>query len=89
MMPQQPPVHRFPHGGQPGRPYEQQPRIAPSHDCADCPYYKDAARKKRKRRFSLIRGMFTAIGVATVIILLIRYVIIPALVYLNVLAGGV
>lgn len=86
---QQPPVHRFSHGGQPMRPYEKQPRITPSHDCSDCPYYKDAVRKKRRRRFSLTRNLLAVIGAASLMVLLIRYVIIPLLVYLNVLAGGV
>lgn len=44
-------------------------------------------RRKRKRIFTLW-NLFAVIGVLTVIIQIIRYVIIPLLVYLNVLAGG-
>ncbi len=87
----QQPVYRFPQNQQPMHGYEPQPGIA-NRDmperCEDCPYRQESRKKARRRRFSLVRLAFTFIGVVTVLVMLIRYAVIPFLVYLNVLAGG-
>lgn len=50
---------------------------------------KAKERRPRRRRIFTWWNLFAAIGIITVVIQSIRYVIIPFLVYLNVLAGGV
>ncbi len=91
----QQPLHRFPQNQPAMQGYEQQPGLAPkpwqgqaADMCEDCPYRKQASKHRRHRRFSLLRSVFTGIGVVTVGYLVIKYVIIPLLVYVNVLAGG-
>ncbi len=80
-----PPVYRFPQN----QPHAiQGPAPQPPTMCDACPYRKEQHRHARRRRFSIIRSIFTFIGVVTVLVLLARYVIIPAMVYLNTLAGG-
>ncbi len=46
-------------------------------------------RHKKHRRIFTWWNLFAVIGIITVIIQCARYIIIPLLVYLNVLAGGV
>ena len=54
--------------------------------------WRDLFRRDRRqyRRFRVFTwwNLFALIGVITVIVQLIRYVIVPLLVYLNVLTGG-
>lgn len=88
----QQPVYRFPQnqntmGWQPQQSFSDQPQevILPKQS-------KRELRKlhphKRKRVFTLW-NLFAVIGLITTFVQLARYVIIPALVYLKLLTGGV
>lgn len=50
---------------------------------------KKAHKNKTRRRFSLLWNLLAVIGLSTVLIQATRYIVIPLLVYLNVLSGGV
>lgn len=84
-QPQQP-VYRFPQN-RPG--YRQQEVDNNSRKLSkrDRRAADRAHRRSRKRVFTLW-NLFAVIGIVTVIVQTVRYVIIPLLVYLNVLAGG-
>ncbi len=91
--PQQP-VYRFPqnqqaHGWQP-----QQGFSTPAPQQEEAPLTRKDKRKldkkhrhKRRKIFTLW-NLFAVIGLITAVVQVTRYVIIPALVYLNVLTGG-
>ena len=90
--PQQQPVYRFPQN-QPGQGWQPQPRF-PHED--PVPQHKLSRRDKRaldrahkrKRKIFTLWNLFAVIGIVTVIIQAARYLVIPLLVYLNVLVGG-
>ncbi len=88
------PVHRFPQnnaqGWQPQGNYGYQPAF---QQPTPAPLSKREQRKikrerKHRRRSPLIWNVLALIGLGTVLVQLARYVIIPLLVYLNVLTGG-
>lgn len=94
-FPGNPPTqYRFPQNQQKMQGYEQQPPMRQQpwlHDnglCADCPYRQNQRKHRHRRKFSILRTAFMLIGVGTVFVLAAKYVVIPLLVYLNVLAGG-
>lgn len=90
--PQSAPVHRFQHGSVPVQPYEQQGWQQPPQQggmCADCPHFKEASKRRRKKKSSLLTKALAFVGLITILVQLARYVVIPLLVYLNVLSGGV
>lgn len=90
--PQQP-VYRFPQNQQtqgwqpqqvfPASAQEEEPQLSRTDKHA----LKHLHQWKRRRIFTLW-NLFAVIGVLTTIVQITRYLIIPALVYLNVLAGG-
>ena len=93
-MPQQP-VYRFPQNQQasgwqpqPGfstpTPQQEQPPLSNK----DRRELKRMHRHKRRKVFTLW-NLFAVIGIITTIIQAARYVVIPALVYLNAFTGGV
>ncbi len=91
--PSQQPVYRFPQnqnaqGYQPQQSYHAYQDHMPELSARDQRELKKAHRKSRKRRFSLLWNLLAIIGLLTVIIQAARYLIIPLLVYLNVLSGG-
>lgn len=92
-VPPQQPVYRFPQN-QPAKDWQAQPNIPQStreevHLSPREQRRVDRAhRKGHKRRFSLLWNMLAVIGLITVLVQLARYVVIPLLVYLNVLTGG-
>ena len=45
--------------------------------------------KRKRRKVFTLWNLFAVIGMITTFVQVVRYVVIPALVYLNVLAGGV
>ena len=88
---QQQPVYRFPQnqsaqGWQPQQAFSAQPSMEPSLTNHD----RRALRRRHKprRRIFTLWNLFAIIGIITVMIQCARYIIIPLLVYLNVLAGG-
>lgn len=92
--PQQQPVYRFPQN-QPTQGWQPQQSFdgnAPRD--AELPPHRKASRAqkqlhpRRRRRIFTLWNLFAVIGIITVIIEGLRYVIIPFLVYLNVLTGG-
>ena len=92
--PQQP-VYRFPQnqnmqGWQPQQNYTNDASAtnAASLSRQDKRELSKLHRRKRRKIFTLW-NLFAVIGIATTTVQLARYVIIPALVYLKVLAGGV
>ena len=88
--PQPAPVRRFPQNNGPIQPYEHQGQTMPQQPplCADCPHFKEAQRRRRKTRTSLVTKLLAFIGLVTVLVQAARYVVIPLLVQLNVMAGG-
>lgn len=90
--PQQP-VYRFPQN-QPTQGYQPQQTFTASQDILpeltqkDRRALKKAHRKHRKRLPSLLWNLLAVIGLVTVLVQAARYLIIPLLVYLNVLSGG-
>lgn len=91
--PPQQPVYRFPQnqtaqGYQPQQSFYPAPDQMPELSPKDKRDLKKAHRKPRKRRFSLLWNLFAVIGMVTVLIQVVRYLVIPLLVYLNVLSGG-
>lgn len=89
--PQQP-IYRFPQnqpaqGWQPQQTFPQeQPGMEPKLSRHDRRILN--RRHKKHRKIFTWWNLFAVIGVITVIVQCARYVIIPLLVYLNVLAGG-
>lgn len=90
---QQPPVYRFPQN-QPAQGWQPQQNFPANSSMEEAPLSQrdkrelKRAHKKRRRIFTLW-NLFAVIGIITVILQVIRYVVIPFLVYLNVLSGGV
>lgn len=88
------PVYRFPQnqpsqGWQPQQgfgndPSQQEPVLSRKEQRE----LKKAHKNKTRRRFSLLWNLLAVIGLATVSLQAIRYIVIPLLVYLKVLAGG-
>ncbi len=81
--PQQP-VYRFPQnqpGYQPPAPYQEEAPLTRKDR-------RDLKHKHKRRRIFTWWNLFAVIGMLTVIIQAIRYLIIPLLVYLNTLTGG-
>lgn len=91
-VPQQP-VYRFPQnqpvqGWQPQRIVAQDTQVQePQQSRQDRRALK--RQHKRRRRIFTWWNCFAVIGIISVIVQFARYVVIPLLVYLNVLAGGV
>lgn len=89
--PQQP-VYRFPQnqpgqGWQPQQTFAQaQPNMEPKLSRRDRRSLNH--RHRKHRRIFTLWNLFAVIGIITIIVQCARYVIIPLLVYLNVLAGG-
>lgn len=91
-VPQQPPVYRFPQnaaaqGWQPQQGFAQEEPI-PQPRLSRREQRKLNQAHKRKRRVFTLWNLFAVIGIITVIIQAARYLLIPLLVYLNVLTGG-
>ena len=91
--PSQQPVYRFPQnqnaqGYQSQQTYHAYQAAMPELSAKDQRELKKTHRKSRKRRFSLLWNIFAVIGMLYVIIQAARYLVIPLLVYLNVLSGG-
>lgn len=90
----QPPVYRFPQN-QNSNGWQPQPGFstpAPEAETTllskkDLKELKRLQRRKRKKIFTLW-NLFAVIGIITTFVQLARYVVIPALVYLQTLAGG-
>lgn len=90
--PQQP-VYRFPQN-QPAQGWQSQQNFPSNPPAEEAPLSKSDKRElkrahKKRRRIFTLWNLFAVIGIVTVIIQGIRYVVIPFLVYLNVLSGGV
>ena len=92
--PSQQPVYRFPQNQQ-ANGWQPQPGFnaptpkdeSPVLSRRDRQDLKRAHRHKRRRIFTLW-NLFAVVGIITTIIQAARYIIIPALVYLNVITGG-
>ena len=89
--PQQP-IYRFPHN-QPAQGWQPQQTFPPVQSSAAPKLSRRDQRAlnrrhKKRRRIFTWWNLFAVIGIFTVIVQLARFVIIPLLVYLNVLAGG-
>lgn len=94
--PREQPVYRFPQnrpnqGWQPQQNYPQQSypqQPAPVH--AEAPREKHAKshRPRRRRRVFTLWNLFAIIGIGTVFVEAMRYLVIPFLVYLHKLTGG-
>lgn len=92
--PQQPPVYRFPQnrtsqGWQPQQTFpassvSEEPELLLEGEKKQ----RRENKRQRKRRFSLTWNLLAVVGLITVLIQVARFIIIPLLVYLNVLAGG-
>lgn len=90
----QPPVYRFPQNQQ-ANGWQPQTGFNPSAHLQEQPPLSRKNRRglnqvhrhKRKKIFSMW-NLFAVIGIITTIVQMARYVIIPVLVYLNVIAGG-
>lgn len=92
---QQQPVYRFPQN-QPIQQWQAQQSYSgdsgfetPYLSQQDKQELKRTHRKQRRRHVFSLWNLFAVIGIITVLFQTIRYVIIPFLVYLNVLSGGV
>lgn len=89
--PTQPPVYRFPQN-RPGQGWQPQQGFANSEPAE--PQLSRREKRalnrahKRRRRVFTWWNLFAVIGIVTVIIQVARYLVIPLLVYLNVLSGG-
>lgn len=91
--PSQQPVYRFPQnqaaqGYQPQQHYYAQENDTPVLSAKEQRALSRAHRKHKKRRSPLLWNLFAIIGIVTVITQAVRYLIIPLLVYLNVISGG-
>ena len=92
--PQQP-VYRFPQnqntvGWQPQQSFPAQTQ---PHTDQSLPTQRKHDQKKiyphKRRKVFTLWNLFAVIGIITTLVQLARYVIVPALVYLNVLTGGI
>ena len=91
--PQQQPVYRFPQN-QTMQGWQSQQSFSDNAPAEEVPLSRHDQRvlkraHKKKRRIFTIWNLFAVIGIITVLLQGIRYIIIPFLVYLNVLSGGV
>lgn len=91
--PSQQPVYRFPQnqgaqGYQPQQSYHAYQDAPAELSAKDQRAVKKAHLHSRKRKSSLLWNIFAIIGILTVIVQAARYLVIPLLVYLNVLSGG-
>lgn len=90
--PQQQPVYRFPRnqtvqGWQPQQSFPaSMPQEAPPLSRKD---QRALKRAHKRRRIFTLWNLFAVIGIITVIIQAARYIVIPLLVHLKVLSGGV
>ena len=88
------PVHRFPqHQSAQGWQAQQscpagEAQQEPVLSSKDQRELKRAHKKQKRRRFSLVWNLLAVIGLITVLIQAARYIVVPLLVYLNVLSGG-
>lgn len=85
--PREQPVYRFPQnrpnqGWQPQQSFQQAAPDAPQEEQGE-----RRPRRKRRRIFTWW-NLFALIGIGTVLVQAVRYLVIPLLVYLNVLTGG-
>ena len=86
------PVYRFPQN-QPAQGWQPQHNSS-SEQQSSTPSLSRRDRRilnrkhKRRHKVFTLWNLFAVIGIVTVIVQIARYVIIPLLVYLNVLAGG-
>lgn len=90
--PQQQPMYRFPQN-RPNQGWQPQQGFANNEPVPQPQLSRREKRKldrahKRKRRIFTWWNLFAVIGIITVIIQAARYLVIPLLVYLNVLSGG-
>lgn len=90
---QEQPVYRFPQNG-PAQGWQPQPGFTHQEPDQQPQLSRREKRKldrahKRKRRVFTWWNLFAVIGIVTVIVQAVRYLVIPLLVYLNVLTGGV
>lgn len=89
---QQQPVYRFPQNQPQG--WQPQTGFQSSAPVEEPPLTRrdrrtlDRAHKRKRRRIFTLWNLFAVIGIMTVIIQAARYIVIPLLVYLNVLSGG-
>lgn len=90
--PQQP-VYRFPQN-QPAQGWQPQHNFPVNSPVEDVPLSRqdrhalNKVHKRKRRRIFTLWNLFAVIGIVTVIILGLRHIIIPLLVYLNTLSGG-
>lgn len=90
--PQQP-VYRFPQN-QPTQGWQPQQSYSAYEQTQMPPLTKKDERvlkrthKHKRRKIFTLWNLFAVIGIITVIIQGVRYIVIPLLVYLNVIAGG-
>lgn len=90
----QQPVYRFPqnqaaYGSQPQQNFHgNDTPEGPALSIKEQRALKKAHKRARKRKFSLIWHLLALYGLITLLVQAARYVVIPLLVYLNVLAGG-
>ena len=91
--PQQQPVYRFPQN-QPTQGWQPQQSFAahePAEEIRLSPKEQRKLKrlhKRQRRRIFTWWNLFAVIGIITVLVQAARYLVIPLLVYLNVLAGG-
>lgn len=90
--PQQQPVYRFPQN-QDMQGWQPQQSFSDHAPVEDTPLSRRDKRElkrmhKKKRRIFTLWNLFAVIGIITVIVETLRYIVIPFLVYLNVLSGG-
>lgn len=90
----QPPVYRFPQN-RPAQGYHPQQNFPANMPPEDAPPLSrkdrrdlNRAHKRKRRRIFTLWNLFAVIGIVTVIVQAARYIVVPLLVYLNVLAGG-
>ena len=90
--PPQQPVYRFPQN-QPTQGWQSQYSFPKNEPSVQPPLTRkekrDLKRAHKSRRIFTWWNLFAVVGIITVIVQAARYLVIPLLVYLNVLAGGV
>lgn len=86
--PREQPVYRFPQN-RPNQGWQPQQSF-PEHAVPEMPQEKRAERRppRKRRRIFTWWNLFALIGIGTVLVEAARYLVIPLLVYLNVLTGG-
>lgn len=90
--PQPQPVYRFPQN-QPPQGWQPQQTFSQPQTQEEVPLSRRDRRElkrrhQKRRRIFTWWNLFAVIGIITVIVQGARYIVIPLLVYLNVLAGG-